>query len=693
MAKKRAANASAYLKKRASNRAREAKNSAAEREIADSCPPCQDLEIRNRITEDLRFALETLFPVRFSLAWSADHLDLISDIQRAVTLGDQLARAMPRGTGKTAILVGSVIWSVLTGRHPFVALVAATAEAGKELLEGICIEFETNDILYAYFPELIHPIRCLNGVRQKRLLWNGEPLHMNFKKDRIILPCVPGVPGASSILRVTGLLGRIRGMHYTRPADGQVVRPTLVLIDDPQTDESAVRERQNDKREGVVCGTIPGLAGPGKKTSILLACTVKCRGDLSDRMISRERHPEWHGKRTALLRSIPTDANLWNQYAEILKECLRKDEPIDRATEFYRKNQEAMDKGGEASWPLRFNPDEISAIQFGMGLKILNPSAFASEYQNSPLVLQELSHQTDSDKVVLRINGRARGIVPIESETLTVGIDVQKNYLVYTVAGFSTNATPYVIDYGTFPDQRTNYFDRRSATRTIEQAFPEGDADAQLWAAIDGLITTILGKDWKREDGLQFSVKKICIDVRFKGQLIKKYVKQSKHKDVLLPAQGIHVQPGSIGINEREAKPGEISKNHFRLPPLAAGQIARTVSFDSAEYISKVHDALNTPLGQKGSLTLFSAEPHVHRCFADQLCSEYSTWVEAKGRKKRVWNLKPNGGDNDFLDATKLAFVAAYVCGVEPSYGASVIAKPVSGQGAAARRAPRYAVI
>jgi hypothetical protein len=171
--------------------------------------------------------------------------------------------------------------------------------------------------------------------------------------------------------------------------------------------------------------------------------------------------------------------------------------------------------------------------------------------------------------------------------------------------------------------------------------------------------------------------------------LIKKYVKQSKHKDVLLPAQGIHVNPGSPGINEREAKPGEVSKNDFRLPPMGLGQIARTVSFDSAEFISRVHDSLNTPLGSKGAMTLFQADPHLHRCYVDQLCSEYSTQVEAKGRKKRVWNLKPNGGDNDFLDATKLAFVAAYVSGAEPTY----VAKPKSSKPGTVTRNPRYAAI
>lgn len=675
-----------YEVQKTKTRERQKEISEAGRDVAESCPECLDVAIRDRCVTDLKFALETLFPLRFNLTWGPDHLELIKDIEDTINNGDQAVRAMPRGTGKTSLLICAIIWAIVTGKHEFCALIGATADAAKELLEQITTELETNDELYAYFPSLIHPIRALEGIHQRKLLWDGVPIHQNWKKDRIILPSVSGVTGASSIVKTAGLLGRIRGMNFQRP-DGRNVRPTLVLVDDPQTDASAISLRENDKRESVICSTIPGLAGPGKKTAVLVAVTVKAPADMADRMLDRQKHPEWHGKRTALLRSIPTNIDLWNQYAEILRETQRADEPIDRATEFYRDNREAMDLGGLASWEARFNPGEISAIQFGMGLRITNPSAFASEYQNCPLVLVEFAQQTDADKVVLRLSGNARGACPLDGETLVAGVDVQKNYLVYTLGCFSESATPFIVDYGTFPDQKTHYFDRRTANRTIEKAFP-GDADAQLWAALDGLIALLTGKEVSRPDGLRIGLKKLAIDVRYKGQVIKRFIKASPHKDVLLAAQGIAFSPGSPGINEKAAAIGEISKHDFRLPPMGAGQIARTASFDSNEYISKVHDALNAPLGSAGSLTLFNAEPHVHRCFADQLCSEYSTQVEAKGRKKRVWNVKPNGGDNDFLDSTKLMFLAAYASGVEPSY-VKRVAKPTTQP----TRQPRYAAI
>lgn len=680
-------NSDAYARHKANARNLQKKKSDLSRDIAATCPEIKDAETLARITADLRFSLETLFPLRFNLSWGPDHLELIADLQNSIESGDQIVRAMPRGNGKTSLLICAIIWAVLTGRHQFAVLIGSTADAAKELLEQITTELETNDQIYDYFPQLIHPVRMLEGIHQRKLLWNGKPIQQNWKKDRIILPSIKGVAGASAIIKTAGLLGRIRGMNFQR-TDGKNARPTLVLVDDPQTDASAISDKENDKRESVICSTIPGLAGPGKKTAMMVAVTVKSPGDLADRMLCRTKHPEWHGKRTSLLSSIPTDTDLWNQYAGILRECQRADEPITRATDFYRLHREEMDAGGKASWEARYNTGQISAIQFGMQLRIENPAMFASEYQNCPLVLEEYSAQTDADQVVLRLSGRNRGVIPLEVETLTAGVDVQKNYLVYTVGGFATNATPFIVDYGTFPDQKTHYFDRRTAKRTIESTFPGLDPDAQIWAALDGLFTKLFGNEYKREDGLRMNLKKLCVDVRYKGQVIKRYVRQSTHRDALLPAQGIHTNPGSAGINDRDAKPGEVSKHDFRLPPMAAGQIARTVSFESSEYISKVHDALTTPRGAPGALTLFNAEPHQHRCFADQLCSEYSTQMEVKGRKRRVWQLKPNGGDNDFLDSTKLMFLAAYVSGVEPSY----VPRATKKLNTEARK-PRYAAI
>lgn len=63
-------------------------------------------------------------------------------------------------------------------------------------------------------------------------------------------------------------------MKYKR-ADGQTARPSLVVIDDPQTDESARSLSQCAARESILAGAVLGLAGPGKKIAGVMPCTVK----------------------------------------------------------------------------------------------------------------------------------------------------------------------------------------------------------------------------------------------------------------------------------------------------------------------------------------------------------------------------------------------------------------------------------
>ena len=57
-------------------------------------------------------------------------------------------------------------------------------------------------------------------------------------------------------------------------------------------------------RERIIAGAVLGLAGPGKKIAGIMPCTVIHPGDLADRILDREKHPEWNGERTKLVECI-----------------------------------------------------------------------------------------------------------------------------------------------------------------------------------------------------------------------------------------------------------------------------------------------------------------------------------------------------------------------------------------------------
>src|SRR4029079_13415646 len=177
-----------------------------------------------------------------------------------------------------------------------------------------------------------------------------------------VLPSVQGSAAGGAIIQVAGITGRIRGMKFKR-ADGRPVRPSLVLLDDPQTDESARSPSQCAAREQILAGAILGLAGPGKKIAGLMTLTVVRPEDMADRILDREKHPQWQGQRTKMVYAFPTNEKLWQQYAQLRADGQRTERGTTDATEFYRQNQIDMDAGTLVAWPQRHNPDELSAIQ------------------------------------------------------------------------------------------------------------------------------------------------------------------------------------------------------------------------------------------------------------------------------------------------------------------------------------------
>ncbi|MFO8013233.1 MAG: ATP-binding protein, partial [Phycisphaerae bacterium] len=82
-----------------------------------------------------------------------------------------------------------------------------------------------------------YPIRSLERItnRQKGQKHNGEPTRIEWTSDKIVLPTIAGSRASGLVISSSGMKGSdIRGQNHARP-DGQVVRPQLVLVDDPQT--------------------------------------------------------------------------------------------------------------------------------------------------------------------------------------------------------------------------------------------------------------------------------------------------------------------------------------------------------------------------------------------------------------------------------------------------------------------------
>ena len=642
------------------------RRSASGRDIGEP-PEVKDPARRDASERNFRSFCETYFPETFNLAWSPDQLKVLAKIEKAVLDGGLFAMAMPRGSGKTSLCETACLWAILFGHRRFVALIGSDEGSAIEMMDSLKMELETNELLLADFPRAVFPIEQLDGIAQRA---NGQSCmgartHMEWKEKVVVMPTVAESRASGAIIRVAGITGRIRGMKHKR-RDGEPARPDLVILDDPQTDESARSDSQNTYRLGVVSGAVLGLAGPGKKIAGFMPCTVIARHDMADRVLNREDHPEWQGERMKMMYSFPKNTRLWTEYEKIRAEDLKAEKGLKRATAFYRKNRKAMDAGAAAAWEARRNPDELSAVQHAMNLRYRDEAAFFAEYQNEPLDVVQDEEMLTADQIAAKINRIAQGAVPIGCDHVTAFIDIQQKLLYWMVCAWGEDFTGAIVDYGAFPDQGRRYFTLLDARRTLAHVTPRAGIEGRIFGGLEQLTGQLLGREWKRDDGAMMRAERCLIDANWgiSTDTVYQFCRQSEHAAILMPGHGRFVGASSKPFSEYKRVRGERLGHNWRIPSIKGRRAVRHVLYDANYWKSFVHARLAVPMGDKGSLSIFGTKPAHHRLLADHLTAEYKVRTEGRGRTVDEWKLKPNKPDNHWLDCLAGAAVAASMQGV-----------------------------
>ncbi len=629
-------------------------------------PPVANPERREACGKSLQLFCETYRPAAFYLKWSNDHVRVVERMQSTVLEGGLFGLAMPRGSGKTTLVVTSALWAMLYGFRRWVCLIGATAPKAISLVRSIKTELRFNDLFAADFPEVVVPIRALEGraARAQSQTYHGVSTHVSWQVDQLSFPTIAGSLSSGARITACGITGDIRGQQETMTT-GEVQRPDYVLLDDPQTRDSARSGTQTTDRLATLNGDILGLAGPCVKISGVMPCTVIQKGDLADQLLDRDATPAWHGERTQLLYGMPTATELWESYRSIQEAEMRNNGNGSEATAFYRANREAMDVGSVAAWPERFNTDEESAVQHAMNLFLRDEAAFWAEYQNAPLVTVA-GGLLSVDELSARINGYSRGIIPSEAEVLTAMVDLQKDLLFYTVAAWRKDFTGWVVDYGAWPDQQTTNFRLGQARKTIGRSFPGTTLEDSIYKALSTLTGELCSRTWTRDDGAEMSISKLLIDANW-GQtrdVVYRFVRNSRNRAVVDPCHGKYVGAGSEPLNARHVSKsrGKDIGTQWRIAK-AKDSPVRHILFDSNYWKSFVHSRLAAEPNTTGSLTLYKATPAIHKTFASHLRAESPVRTTGRGREVDEWKLRPDRPDNHWLDCLVGCAVAASVAG------------------------------
>jgi len=637
---------------------------AARKEAQDigEIPAIENQQRRERACIDFRFFCETYFCDVFYLPWSDDHLTVISKIEQSVLQGGLFAFAMPRGSGKSALTRSAAIWAILIGARKYVCLIGSATRQSLNLFQSVQAAMLGNSLLLADFPEIIYPIQCLENSahKQRGQRYRGELTYPVWGTHKIVIPTIAGSCACGSVITVDSLDSNIRGQIHTT-MDGRIIRPDLVLIDDPQTRESAKSVDQTNQRLSTLNGDVLGMAGPGKKISGLLTCTKIYCNDLADQLLDSDKNPEWQGQCTKMVYSFPTDTKLWDQYEELRAQSLRAGNGGKDATEFYIQNRDAMDLGSKVAWPQRHNEDEVSAIQHAMNLMLRNEVAFYAEYQNDPIADQSDEQVLTIEQVMEKTNGRKRGEVPLSCQYLTMFIDVHDKLLFYTVCAWAEDFTGYVVDYGTYPDQKRLSFTLRKAQITLPDIYRGMEKEGAIQAGLEKLCSDYLNRDWARGTGV-VKIDRCLIDSGYMPGI----VENIRHKlgGTIMASKGVGIRAANKPMSTYKRKPGERHGHHWYVPNINKTGEFTHVAIDTNYWKTFVHERFFVAAGDHGSLTIFGKSGHQHSLFAEHIAGS-ETWVRTEGHGRAVyqWSPRIGGIDNHWLDCMVGNSVAASMCG------------------------------
>ena len=432
------------------SRKREKRSESARIEI----PECVDPARRAACLADPIHFLRTYLAKRYELDFGPHHKFIIETVVARARNGGRQAVAAPRGCGKSELVKGILVYLTLAQLIRFPLAVAATSSLAKRLFRDFRNKFATNQLLYEDFPEVCHPVRCLEGAPQRAARQHIDGRLTNIvwtSSDYVRLPDVPGSPYGGVKMAYFGLDAAFRGINI----DGD--RPDFILIDDPETQESAKSDDQIADREETLDKDIAGLNGQQSSMAIVTLTTVQNAKCLSFRLTDRKIKPAHNGVRFGMVRKWPQRMDLWEEYI-VLRRANQEggDEHARGAVQFYLDNWAAMNAGVEmlVDYFVEVEIDGTqlvhSAIQQAFNkISDTSLSAFKSEYQNDP----DPDEQPDTvgltaGKVASRISGLLQGERHPNTDFCTIGLDIGKYYSHWTKIGWHGNAIGHVVDYG-----------------------------------------------------------------------------------------------------------------------------------------------------------------------------------------------------------------------------------------------------
>jgi phage terminase large subunit GpA-like protein len=260
-----------------------------------------------------------------------------------------------------------------------------------------------------------------------------------------------------------------------------------------------------------------------------------------------------------------------------------------------------------------------------------------------------------------------RYTIPAETSIVTGFIDVHDELLYYAIVAWANDFTGYIIDYGTYPEQRRRYFSKSDKDLiTLEKTKKIEQKKTIIHKGIIALLEEITGYIYRTENDenddavVQFS--KILVDSGYVPEVVEGALRMV-NSPIITPSKGMGVKATNKAMKEWQRVKGR-QFGWYWINDRPQGRTYRTITMDVNYWKCRLHESFSVGLGARSNLTLYGFNPDEHQMLADHCNSEIATFVEAGENKKYEWQLIP-GRDNHLFDCLVGCMVAASVCGVK----------------------------
>ncbi len=643
-------------------------------------PACASRRRRNRLEKNDAAWLRYYFHEEFWYAFTEQQLAMITAIGKKIREGGDKALAASRGEGKSMIGERLGLKYVLQGVIGFALLLHSTGSKAEDSLDEIKQAVETNDRLLLDYPEVCVPVRALEQTpnRAQYQLVSGKrhdnkmPVAAANSKfswcgQQVFFPAVPGSPSSGAIIATRGLDAEVRGVKKM----GR--RPDLIIIDDPDTEQTVNSEEQAIKLERRIDRGLAFAGGQQKAVARVMLTTIQRRNCPSARYTDPTQKPSWQGQRFRFLVGKPERMDLWDEYVSTrIENQIAGDEHGRRAHQLYLDNREAMDRGAIVANPNRFNgenlPDgsqvEVSALErYFNEVARVGQEAVSTEYDNDP---PEESGPQESGLTAWRIqkqvSGFPRKIVPPGCSLITQGIDCGKIILHWVVRAWKVDEqncliTGYTIDYG--------YQDVYGTTIGSDEGLDEA-----LKRALLARRETMVLACYETEEKQIRDIDLTLVDAGYRteavydacrelGLAFRAYMGFGKSNGCVKTSFTAPVKPSS------DKKPGDrwFLSRQPRGTWLVCGDADFWKSWEHDRWLTDPHKPGALVLwGKPGDGKRLSDDQKKHLAYSKHITAEIEVEEVVKGALKR--HFKNKSDTNHFLDASYMSDVAASMRGI-----------------------------